>query len=666
MNKSFLSAVFLIVGLFGTVQQAQADIFVGHLVRFDSQSRIVGGIAETYVTYDVYNYYEPGAFGWLFYTNPTQTIDQDGGFGVNRYLYSYFPGYRADFTTNDYRVNKVLCTYSEHYLRRRFTPTPFQWSDPYGVDTMTPLEYDAPEATIYNSSQFAETLTSNEISLVGIGRPICIRTPTVESVTFEMINSQVTPDNPASLGGGSRIFPDKQSPADTTERRTVRVRARLAQSGGSPTYTQGAPVYFRNFDVDDPSADPIIDPMGSAGNDNNGSPQAGTLSGGSDACPTTYAGILCRRTDANGFATLDFTTTMQPGDNFVIAASTDDNYLNGVGINGTGLQDSSGNQITASSVRARRTDMLSVWRRLHIEVDSMGASDGNFVLGIIPNGQVIYSRRQATLDVNQTLEVNRFENGRLVVGGSFDLDVISNTANTVTVVNNAGFARVIPSNSQFALYDDDDFNDDDGATGDGTLDGDTGEDITEPDTSLLQANSDDPNTNVLTQAYVRPAYDIADTRDNSIFQANVLSDNATDIRPLFVDWDSRSTNTDNAFWTVFLLGSYQHTLVEDGDPSTENPTLGIVDEITNVTGDREGSGALIFLELHRTREFPGYNPAPTALSSMAVAVGHEVGHLFSCVHGDGGLMGTDRITGAPVSNQLSPTMISKIRGLMHP
>jgi hypothetical protein len=131
---------------------------------------------------------------------------------------------------------------------------------------------------------------------------------------------------------------------------------------------------------------------------------------------------------------------------------------------------------------------------------------------------------------------------------------------------------------------------------------------------------------------------------------------------------------DNAFWTVYLLGAYQHVLGEDNDPSTEpcpgNPgyhcvTYGIVDEITNVTGDREGSGALIFLELHRSRELPTYNPAPTSLNSMAVTVAHEVGHLFSCTHGDGGLMGNTP-AGSPVSNQLSPTMIGKIRGLMHP
>jgi hypothetical protein len=360
---------------------------------------------------------------------------------------------------------------------------------------------------------------------------------------------------------------------------------------------------------------------------------------------------------------------MQPGDNFVIAASTDENYLNSVGINGTGLQDSSGNQITNTSARARRTDMLSVWRRLHIEVDSMGASDGNFVLGTIPNGRVIYSRRQATLDISpspfQLLEENRFENGRLVVGGSFDLDVVSNTATTITVVNNSGTARVISSNSQFTLYDDDDYNDDDGATGDGTLDGDTGENIPEPDMSLLTANSDNAATNILAPMYIHPAYDVVDPSDNNFFLSNAYSDSAADTRRLFVDRDLTTTNTDPGFWTVYILGSYQHTIPEDNDPAaTELPTFGIADGIPlTILGD--GSGALIHLEVHNSKEIIDYPATDPSLRRVATTVGHELGHLLAGRHGDGDIM-TDQV-GNLTSNQFNPTTIRRVRAqLTHP
>jgi hypothetical protein len=96
--------------------------------------------------------------------------------------------------------------------------------------------------------------------------------------------------------------------------------------------------------------------------------------------------------------------------------------------------------------------------------------------------------------------------------------------------------------------------------GDGTLDGDTGENIPEPDMGLLTANSDDSATNILAPMYIHPVYDVIDPRDNSFFLSNAYSDAAADTRQLFVDRDLTSTNMDSGFWTVYVLGSYQHTL----------------------------------------------------------------------------------------------------------
>jgi hypothetical protein len=485
-------------------------------------------------------------------------------------------------------------------------------------------------------------------------------TPIVTSVAFEQIapssepispNPAVVPHNP---GIGLRIFPDDDFPNDPADHQRIRVIATLSQP------IQNVQVYFRNFDLDDPATDATIDPNGTTGDDNNGNPRAGTLS----ACLPTANGCSAL-TNASGIATVEFTVTRQPGDNFAIAAGVIPAEVGAVTMNGIDLINGSGQVIptSCSTEPVCRSQMLTVWRRLHIEVDSMRESDGNYVLGTIPDERTIPAGRQATLEVNpspaQQLEVNRFIGGRLVVGNS--LSVISNTADTVTVQNNTRRTIYIPAVAQFQLYDDDDFNDNDGTN----LDGDTGENISSPDLALLTANSDDINTNVFASAYARPVYDIIDPRDDSIFAPNVLSDNANDIRPLFVDWDSRNTNADDEFWSVYLLGSYQHTLIEDNDPATELGTYGIVDEITTVTGDGEGSGALIFLELHRPREIPGYTPIPTDVNSMAVTVAHEVGHLFSCRHADGGLMGNTP-AGVPVSNQLSPTMIRRVRVLMHP
>lgn len=641
MNNKLLTLAFLLSGIFifGSVTETKAQtVFIRSAVEFDEQNHEVSGMVATYVTYDIYYYYDPAAFGVLVYTNPTEQIDQDGGIGVNHYLYNYYPGYRATFTTGDYRPNKILCTLGEHGLQRVFTPTPFQWSDPYDFDSIVPQEYQADVDLDFSGQQFRQDNLSPEQYTVVAYSQVCIRTPTVQSVNFETINSPVRDDNPASHGGGQRIFPDRDNPGDDANKQIVRVKAQLAPSGGSPSYEPGIRVYFRNFDVDDPSDDAIIDANGSSGNDNRGMPQAGALQ-------SSFA-----TTDSNGVASMEFTTTMQPGDNFRVAVSTDQNYLSVIVVNGTGLRDSTGNQLPTG--RAKQTELLSVWRRLHIEVDSMGPVAGNSVSGTIPVGFKIRRFETKTIDVesipNIPLEVNRFENGRLVAIDS--LDVISNTANTVTLRNNNFTTVTIANGAAFTLYDDDDFD-----NGDGTLvDGDDLENIPMPPTTLLTANngnpatsSDDPTRNVLAPAYIWPVYDIGDNNDNVPFMSNVQEPTNESITGLF-DFDQIATEESTGFWTVYLLGGYQYILARDEDPETETQvTLGV--------SDGTGIGSIVFLETNGIKECP----EPILACNIPATSAHEIGHLVSAEHDDGGIMNDDYLS-------FSPTSIARIRGLSHP
>src|SRR6185436_12663042 len=96
------------------------------------------------------------------------------------------------------------------------------------------------------------------------------------------------------------------------------------------------------------------------------------------------------------------------------------------------------------------------------------------------------------------------------------------------------------------------------------------------------------------------------------------------------DFDASATEADNAFWTVYLLGAYQHVEAEDADPAREGATLGIVDAIN-------GQGANVFNEVLRAAEIN-----ITAVVNNAATTGHEIGHLFNGVHGDGGLMAQSR------------------------
>jgi hypothetical protein len=407
-------------------------------------------------------------------------------------------------------------------------------------------------------------------------------------------------------------------------------------------------------------------------------------------CSATSNGCSAS-TNASGVAIVEFTVTRQPGDNFAIAAGVIPAQVGAVSMNGIELNNGSGQIIPTNCTTELvcRSEMLTVWRRLHIEVDSMGESIQNRALGTIDMTTRLRFGQTVTVPVIPSspapdLEENRFENGVMIVNfRSFPVTCVGGTCNearTVTI-RNPGQTVTLFAGYPFELYDDDDFNDDDGPppNGDGSLDGDTGENISAPNeitsngvplngTALLTAASDDVNTNAFAAAYVRPVYDVVDPTDDAIFQANTTGFLAEDLRPLFTGGrDLTTTNTDNEFWTVYLLGAYQHTIERDHDPSTESPyTAAIVDAITLVTDDLEGSGALIFTEINRPTEIPGYTSNPTNLDSMAVTVAHEIGHLFSCVHGDGGLLGTDPNTGTPVSNQLSPTMIRKIKVLLHP
>ena len=60
--------------------------------------------------------------------------------------------------------------------------------------------------------------------------------------------------------------------------------------------------------------------------------------------------------------------------------------------------------------------MLTTWRRLHIERDSLGRVVNNFVAGEITNTSQVSGTGDTILKINQTLsENNRFVNGRIEI-----------------------------------------------------------------------------------------------------------------------------------------------------------------------------------------------------------------------------------------------------------
>ena len=486
-------------------------------------------------------------------------------------------------------------------------------------------------------------------------------TPNVVSVTLSQVtpssepisqNPQVLPHNP---GIGQRIFPDDDTPGDTVDRRLVRVTATLSQP------VQNVEVYFRSFDLDDPSIDTTIDPPTPPGvtGDNRGMPNIGQLVG--KTCRADGASVVCP-TNASGIATVNFIVTQQPGDNFAVAAGTSPVQVNAVGVNGIELIDSGGQNIPISCTTQAvcRSQMLTVWRRLHIEVDSMRPSINNYVLGTIPAGFKISPNQTRVVTLNRSpnepLEVNRFQHGRLAVGFR-SLAVESNTATTVTIRNRTPGAISIGDNSPFQLYDDDDFD-----NLDTFLDGDTGEDIPMLQRTLVE-DTDDSALNRLAAAYIRPKYDIGDNNDATDFFVNVSADTVPAVRDLY-DFDQVATEADPSFWTLYLLSAYQHVAIEDGDPDDDDgdgtvndATVGISDRIPDANGVRRGHGAVVFFEASSFDEcFAHFTINYCDISTTKL---HEIGHQLGAEHGDGGVM--DNLT-----FDYSPTTIRSIRGRTYP
>jgi hypothetical protein len=119
----------------------------------------------------------------------------------------------------------------------------------------------------------------------------------------------------------------------------VLVRAQLTPAD------EGVTIYFAAADPDDPSANTApIDSNGSAGNDNRGG--AGSLSATSAS------------TNAQGIAATILTVSKQPGDNHKVRGA----------LRAADLQ---------FPERCRETPLLTVWRKLHVVVESMG-DEGDF------------------------------------------------------------------------------------------------------------------------------------------------------------------------------------------------------------------------------------------------------------------------------------------------
>jgi hypothetical protein len=401
------------------------------------------------------------------------------------------------------------------------------------------------------------------VPLSGNGVPC----PKITALEFVAQAAQLDANPPPAPGGGLRIFPDNDSPSDASDRTKVTVRA--------ITDTPNAKVYFRAFDVDDPSTDDSpVDSNGLAGNDNRGTPKEGTLSSTSAT------------TDASGVAQVDFTVTTYPGNNFKIAASCKPNYLSAVVLDADGRTLKHPTDGPLPTTKANATQMLTVWRHLHIKADTMTPVHDNFATGALilgsdrkpaahptkPNSTLTTDLEIDTPSVQffrepfGSLTPGQFEGGRICLKFDPNSDVCvygrveDNLTDKITILVPAtdAFLNLFKNRStpvHFELYDDDDYNNNQGEF----LTGDQGETIQIPGGAFSLLSP------ALAQAYIVP--DVS-TGGLVAFRPNVPEDTARGI--FSVASGGRGAN----YWATYVLFGYQIDEDHDGDPEKEWKTPG--------------------------------------------------------------------------------------------
>jgi hypothetical protein len=371
----------------------------------------------------------------------TGSVDTWATTTLNRTRFSGTPGRTYEFEVRAYAVSRNVMTYSDPVRVTRALPTapnPAPWppvqrvslsgaaitedgsqptrvtvSREYVPEPPAPLtvQLSAPEGTAVQGEDYAAfptsvTIPATETSTSFTIQPINDQRVEVEesiafwiepssayrawngaqirviddepnvSVQWEAIDSPLS-SNPgtghAMSAVGQRIFPDYLSYEDTVDRRRVRVKATTSPAKA------GVPIHFKLIDVDNPSYH-----VAAVDDEANELDNIGSASLSSD-----YA-----YTDSNGVSSVELITSWNPLDNYIVIASTDQDYLaslRNIDGNGDGLRAYQyiGNQRGPTPATTQATQPAQVGRRMHVEIDSMGAPGAvQYEPGDQPSGDV--------------------------------------------------------------------------------------------------------------------------------------------------------------------------------------------------------------------------------------------------------------------------------------
>lgn len=447
-----------------------------------------------------------------------------------------------------------------------------------------------------------------------------------------------------------RVFPGSRMVGGKVEERNRnRVKVVATLTVDPPEMIR---LFFDSYDVDDPTS-----PSAPLDDESKEDDNRGEVKGAARPKTGRFAGELPDGTVPVDFTnrsrTFFFETTMQPGDNFRIVGNGDKDFLlqlenkeSALSSNSGGINENKQRIVDpyvlagapanppAAEIREESryaSKVLTVWRRMYIELDGMAPVQRNKVEGTImkvwPNDPSPgFSRVRLDKNICSVLGIDiegmadSFESGELKCG-SGSLPVMSNTANwwyeDEVVVR--GIVSTQMTGMFFVLTDDDakhQF----------------------PENAPLPM----PDTRTVDKRWA-PAYVIPDfttleaTNKTKVapFVRHVKGLEASDLRPDY-RFDHVAYEASETFWTGYLLAAFQANGKSDGDPGGEFCCGAIVDDL------QDGQGAHVFFE--GINELSGRDNGGIRVLTNEFGTGeqdciaHELAHLLGAEHKDGKIM----------------------------
>lgn len=441
--------------------------------------------------------------------------------------------------------------------------------------------------------------------MLGVAQPVSnllsktatLIVPKVELTWTNKGDNLALDDNTNAINGevrGQRIFVGAKTPTDSNLRNTVMLKIKTAPP------LIGSNVWVRSFDVDDTTDDKrfdnagVIDTTGRLGEDNFNdylnTPQPGLfVANGSSSYATTL--------DANGEAWVEFRVEMQPGNNYRVAATVfPTSQLGGLQSgDATGGGYVSGyTDVIRSGFNGALSPLLTVWRKLHLEIDSMTAvptsgPQANFVgekvvlikTNAPNNGQTtVYFRIS-----NLPWQTGYYTNGTLTIAGT-NYTIVGQGANPSLVFdayhNYVIVAGAVPPGAIGAACE---LRDDDerwvSQLGLPTLpmDGFSQQIVN----GLTPSLSSKPVPGVAS-TYLPAFIDVVDANQSGwnprrtipFFRNKDVFDNPFTLSGIFDD--AKDLTDSPVFWVHTVTIGFQPETSKDGDPNSEEQLLGVTAE----------------------------------------------------------------------------------------